>query len=166
MPHQGVRGRGAGGGRERRSSRGAPFSSPARAVTWAAGWSRCWRPAATGSAASRAARSSSRARFRADTGIAPGDVLDPDSLRVALDGVHTAYYLVHSMGASGDFEEQDRTGARNFARAARERGVRRVIYLGGLRRARALAAPREPAGGRRHPGGRGGLRPSSSGLPS
>ena len=71
-------------------------------------------------------------RFRPDTGIVSGDVLDPDSLRSALEGVDTAYYLVHSMGASGDFEEQDRLGARNFARAARERGVRRVIYLGGL----------------------------------
>ena len=36
------------------------------------------------------------------------------------------------MGASRDFEEQDRIGAHNFARAAREQGVRRVIYLGGL----------------------------------
>lgn len=71
-------------------------------------------------------------RFTPATGIVGGDVLDPDSLRAALDGVHTAYYLVHSMGASGDFEEQDRAGAGNFARAAREQGVRRVIYLGGL----------------------------------
>ena len=35
------------------------------------------------------------------------------------------------MGAAGDFEEQDRIGARNFAQAARSQGVRRVIYLGG-----------------------------------
>ena len=42
-----------------------------------------------------------------------GDVLNPDSLESALRGVHTAYYLVHSMGAVGDFEEQDRQGARN-----------------------------------------------------
>ncbi len=71
-------------------------------------------------------------RFAPNTRIVRGDVLDPDSLCSALEGVHTAYYLVHSMGASGDFEEQDRLGARNFARAARQRGVRRVIYLGGL----------------------------------
>ena len=71
-------------------------------------------------------------RFAPQTRIVHGDVLDPDSLRSALDGVHTAYYLVHSMGASGDFEEQDRAGAENFARAARDRGVRRIIYLGGL----------------------------------
>ena len=71
-------------------------------------------------------------RFRPDTQVVRGDVLNPDSLGPALEGVHTAYYLVHSMGASGDFEERDRTGARNFALAARSQGVRRVICLGGL----------------------------------
>lgn len=71
-------------------------------------------------------------RFSPATEIVRGDVLDLDSLLAALEGVHTAYYLVHSMGSGADFEEQDRIGARNFARAAQRRGVRRVIYLGGL----------------------------------
>ena len=71
-------------------------------------------------------------RFRARTEVVKADVLDPESLASALEGVHTACYLVHSMGASGDFEKQDRAGAENFARAARERGVRRILYLGGL----------------------------------
>lgn len=61
-----------------------------------------------------------------------GDVLDPDSLPPALAGVDTAYYLVHSMAADRDFEEQDRLAAANFARAAQAAGVRRIIYLGGL----------------------------------
>ena len=61
-----------------------------------------------------------------------GDVLDAASLPPALEGVHTAYYLVHSMASGADFEERDRAGARIFARAARRQGVRRVIYLGGL----------------------------------
>jgi uncharacterized protein YbjT (DUF2867 family) len=60
------------------------------------------------------------------------DVLDRDSLTAALEGVEGAYYLVHSMGAGGDFEENDREGASNFASAARENGVRRIIYMGGL----------------------------------
>ena len=47
-------------------------------------------------------------------------------------GVHTAYYLVHSMGAAGDFQELDRRAATNFADAARDAGVARIIYLGGL----------------------------------
>ncbi|MCY3598796.1 MAG: SDR family oxidoreductase [Gemmatimonadetes bacterium] len=71
-------------------------------------------------------------RFSSRTEILAGDVLDPDSLVEALQGVDTAYYLVHSMGSKADFEEQDRLGAGNFARAARVRSVRRVIYLGGL----------------------------------
>jgi uncharacterized protein YbjT (DUF2867 family) len=47
-------------------------------------------------------------------------------------GVHTAYYLIHSMGSVGSFEEADRTAARVFGDAAREAGVHRIIYLGGL----------------------------------
>ena len=66
------------------------------------------------------------------TELARGDVLDPASLKPALRGVDTAYYLVHSMGSAGNFEEQDRQAARNFAAAAREAGVRRIVYLGGL----------------------------------
>lgn len=68
------------------------------------------------------------------TEVAAGDVLDEPSLVAALDGVQTAYYLVHSMGSPGaeGFEERDRTGARNFARAARNAGVERIVYLGGL----------------------------------
>lgn len=61
-----------------------------------------------------------------------GDTLDKSTLIPALQGIHTAYYLVHSMGASGDFEEEDRRAARNFADAAGEAGVQRIVYLGGL----------------------------------
>jgi len=71
-------------------------------------------------------------RFSPSTEIVKGDVLDPSSLRAPLEGVHTAYYLVHSMGSRVGFAQRDRFGAHNFAQAARRRGVRRVIYLGGL----------------------------------
>src|SRR6185295_6141273 len=45
-----------------------------------------------------------------------------------------AYYLVHAMGrgGKGDFEEQERSAARNFAEMAKREGVERVVYLGGL----------------------------------
>ncbi|MEO6444950.1 MAG: SDR family oxidoreductase [Gemmatimonadaceae bacterium] len=66
------------------------------------------------------------------TEVISGDVLDPTSLADALQGVDAAYYLIHSMGSSGSFEDQDRRGAENFARAARSAGVKRIIYLGGL----------------------------------
>lgn len=64
--------------------------------------------------------------------VVEGDVLERDTLSPAMEGVEAAYYLIHSMGSTGDFEERDRRGAENFARAAEEAGVRRIIYLGGL----------------------------------
>ena len=66
------------------------------------------------------------------TEILQGNVLDRPSLDRALLGVHTAYYLVHLMSASKDFEREDRLAASNFAGAARQAGVNRIIYLGGL----------------------------------
>lgn len=66
------------------------------------------------------------------TQIVRGDVLDPPSLDEALQGVHTAYYLVHLMSGSKDFEKEDRQAATSFAQAAKKAGVRRTIYLGGL----------------------------------
>src|SRR5207245_2660619 len=57
---------------------------------------------------------------------------DPASLDQALQGVHTAYYLVHLMSGSKNFEKEDRQAATNFAEAAKKAGVRRLIYLGGL----------------------------------
>ena len=73
-----------------------------------------------------------RPRVQPGTEIAQGDVLDPASLDRALQGVQTAYYLVHLMSGSKDFEKEDRQAATNFAQAAKNAGVRRIIYLGGL----------------------------------
>jgi uncharacterized protein YbjT (DUF2867 family) len=65
-----------------------------------------------------------------------GDLVADTGLDEALDGVETAYYLVHSMepaaGANGDFGARDRLAARNFARAAQAAGVERIVYLGGI----------------------------------
>lgn len=73
-----------------------------------------------------------RPRVAASTEIVPGDVLDTESLAAAMQGVHTAYYLIHSMGRAGDFEQDEKRAAANFAAAAKGAGVRRIIYLGGL----------------------------------
>lgn len=67
--------------------------------------------------------------------VVKGDVMDPASLENALAGCDYAYYLVHSMGHADDFGEADRTGAENFAEAAAEAGLERIVYLGGLGRA-------------------------------
>ena len=64
--------------------------------------------------------------------VAHADVLDPDVIRAALEGVDVAYYLVHAIGEGHDFEEMDRRAARTFAAAARDAGVSRIVYLSGL----------------------------------
>lgn len=73
-----------------------------------------------------------RSSVAESTQIVQGDVLDRGSLERALEGVQTAYYLVHLMSGSHDFEEDDRQAAHNFADAAQKAGVQRIVYLGGL----------------------------------
>jgi uncharacterized protein YbjT (DUF2867 family) len=60
-----------------------------------------------------------------------GDVNDRDSLTEPLEGVDVAYYLVHSLDDE-DFERKDAEAARAFASAAKQQGVRQIIYMGGL----------------------------------
>ncbi|HZA71520.1 MAG TPA: NAD(P)H-binding protein [Propionibacteriaceae bacterium] len=62
-----------------------------------------------------------------------GDIADRESLTRCLAGTDAAYYLVHSLKRD-DFEQADAEGASNFAAAAGEAGLERVIYLGGLGR--------------------------------
>ena len=64
--------------------------------------------------------------------VVEADLLDPASLEGVFDGIEVAYYLVHSLQAGEHFAERDRSAASNFASAATEAGVDRVIYLGGL----------------------------------
>lgn len=63
-----------------------------------------------------------------------GDALKPETLRGMGEGADVAYYLIHAMGRGGDasFEEREREAAEAFARTAKEDGVGRVVYLGGL----------------------------------
>ncbi|HEY1066434.1 MAG TPA: NAD(P)H-binding protein [Pirellulales bacterium] len=73
-----------------------------------------------------------RSQVSAGTDVVVGDVLDAPSLDKALVGVHTAYYLIHLMSDSDDFEARDRLAATLFGDAAKRAGVKRIIYLGGL----------------------------------
>ena len=73
-----------------------------------------------------------RARAERDIDVVYGDVSEPTSLAAALEGVDTAFYLIHAMGADGDFAKRESDGARNFARAAVDARVKRIVYLGGL----------------------------------
>jgi uncharacterized protein YbjT (DUF2867 family) len=61
-----------------------------------------------------------------------GDVLKPETLNEALQGVSVAYYLIHSMMAGADFHQRDQQAAEAFATAARYGGARKIVYLGGL----------------------------------
>ncbi|MGN6168505.1 MAG: DUF2867 domain-containing protein [Solirubrobacteraceae bacterium] len=72
------------------------------------------------------------------TDVVGADALDAASLRAAMEGVQTAYYLIHSLDAAAAFVEIDRVAACNFASAARSAGVARIIYLGGLGSGRGL----------------------------
>jgi uncharacterized protein YbjT (DUF2867 family) len=61
------------------------------------------------------------------------DVLAPETLAPALEGITSAYYLVHSMGKGArDFRSVERRSAEAFARAAETAGVGRIVYLGGV----------------------------------
>jgi uncharacterized protein YbjT (DUF2867 family) len=71
-------------------------------------------------------------RWREQVDVREGDVLRPETLASALEGVSVAYYLIHSMIGRTDFHRLDLEAARNFGTAARDAGVERLIYLGAL----------------------------------
>jgi uncharacterized protein YbjT (DUF2867 family) len=79
------------------------------------------------------ARDPSRFAPVAGVDVARGDLLRRETLARALVGCSTAYYLIHSMetGVNG-FADRDRLAAENFAAAASDAGVERIVYLGGL----------------------------------
>jgi uncharacterized protein YbjT (DUF2867 family) len=60
------------------------------------------------------------------------DTNDPVSVRSALEGCDAAYYLVHSVAASGDYPEREARSAETFRDAAAAAGVSRIVYLGGV----------------------------------
>jgi uncharacterized protein YbjT (DUF2867 family) len=70
--------------------------------------------------------------WRDQVDIVEGDVLKPETLPPAMEGVQAAYYLIHSMIGYSDFHERDVQAARAFSTAAHTAGVARLIYLGGL----------------------------------
>ncbi|MGZ4249529.1 MAG: NAD(P)H-binding protein [Solirubrobacteraceae bacterium] len=81
-----------------------------------------------------AANARARALERAGLELHVGDATRPDTLRGAGREIDAAYFLIHSMGRGGpkDFAPHERAAAVGFARMAREEGIERVIYLGGL----------------------------------
>jgi len=64
--------------------------------------------------------------------IATGNASDFESTKAALTGVHTAFYLLHSINLGPNFDEIESMMARNFAKAAQSCGVSQIVYLGGI----------------------------------
>ena len=64
--------------------------------------------------------------------IATGNASDYQSTLKALNGIHTAYYLLHSINAGTNFDKIESEMANNFAKASEEAGVKQIIYLGGI----------------------------------
>ena len=79
-------------------------------------------------------------RVMPTTTVVAGDVSDPESLCAAMKGVHTVFYLVHSMSSKEGFEEEDRRAATAFGAAALRADVKKIIYLGGLGQGDGLSA--------------------------
>ncbi|MBI5055036.1 MAG: NAD(P)H-binding protein [Nitrospirae bacterium] len=72
-----------------------------------------------------------------DIEIIEGDILKNENLGEAMKGIHSAYYLIHSMGGKLfsqrlDFAEKDKQAAGNLVKASDTAGLKRIIYLGGL----------------------------------
>ena len=84
------------------------------------------------------ARTPSRARrydWSDRVEIVTGDVLEPDSLDAAFDGVDVVYYLVHSIGSGssdGGFAATEARAAEHVRDAAERAGLERIVYLGGM----------------------------------
>lgn len=72
--------------------------------------------------------------WRDDVEVVQADAADRASIVEAMAGCQAAYYLLHSMGTSGDedFADRDRSLAETFRDAAAEAGLDQIVYLGGL----------------------------------
>ncbi len=64
--------------------------------------------------------------------VVEGDALQPETLAPAMENVWAAYYFIHSLTDTKEYRERDKVVARDFGWAAREAGIERILYLGGL----------------------------------
>ncbi|MCZ3386031.1 MAG: SDR family oxidoreductase [Actinomycetia bacterium] len=81
------------------------------------------------------ARSPDRLRDRpwaGDIEVVAGDATDPPAVATAMADVDVAYYLLHSLVEGEGFDDLEASMAQTFADAARDAGVARIVYLGGL----------------------------------
>jgi uncharacterized protein YbjT (DUF2867 family) len=70
--------------------------------------------------------------FRDSLEVIQGDAMDPASLKLALTDIDLSYYLLHALMSPTNFEAEEAKLATLFAEAAKQAGVRRIVYLGGM----------------------------------
>ena len=87
-----------------------------------------------------------------DVHVVSGDAGDPDAVRSALEGIDVAYYLMHSLMAGDGFHDVEVLLARIFGTTARDQGVKRIVYLGGLHPEKAPGSLSEHMASRREVG--------------
>lgn len=64
--------------------------------------------------------------------VSQGNASNYQETLAALEGVHTAFYLLHSIGVGAHFDQVEAEMADNFSRACHAAGVAQIIYLGGI----------------------------------
>jgi uncharacterized protein YbjT (DUF2867 family) len=60
------------------------------------------------------------------------DLLKPETLADLPNDIEASYYLVHSMGGAGNFEEMEENAAKNFAEQIAKTQCKQIIYLSGI----------------------------------
>ncbi len=64
--------------------------------------------------------------------VIEGNANNKADLVRALEGIHTAYYLLHSINAGVQFDDIEAEMAQNFADASAECKISQIVYLGGI----------------------------------
>ncbi len=70
--------------------------------------------------------------WRDEVEVIEGDGANADALNLALTGIDIAYYLLHALMVQKNFEQLEEQLAETFGRIARNNGVKRIVYLGGI----------------------------------
>ncbi|MDP5025610.1 MAG: NAD(P)H-binding protein, partial [Aquiluna sp.] len=70
--------------------------------------------------------------WRDQVEVVEGDAMDKVALEKALKGIDLAYYLLHALMLSTDFEQAERDLAQYFGEVAKRENVQRIVYLGGI----------------------------------
>ena len=67
-----------------------------------------------------------------DVEVAVANANNFEEVAQALQGVHTVFYLMHSINMGPRFDEIESAMATNFSKAASQAGVKQIIFLGGI----------------------------------